>query len=118
MFLHKGVVVKNSPQQADVQHRIATLTSTKVRSAHDGPYAWSEAERRIAVELIKKLVYGRPSMLLVPKLRHVFIEDEDGVKVVEAIELDQLVGLRPKQQELIERSYMEAYEQVLSSVTS
>lgn len=109
-----------SPQQADAQHRIATLTSTKVRSAHDGPYSWSESERRIAVELIKKLVYGRPSKLLVPRIRHDFlgVKDTDGDKIFERVELDQYVGLRPRQQELIEHSYMEAYEQVLSSVTS
>ncbi len=108
-----------SPKQADVQHRLATLTSTKVRSANDGPHSWSESERRIAVELIKKLVYGRPSKLLVARIRHDFIgmTDADGDRMIERVELDQYVGLRPAQQELIERSYMEAYEQVLSATS-
>ena len=96
--------------------RRALLTTQKVRQAiADSVTPWSESEQRIAVALIKFLTTGEPSKLLVRRITHVITNDRPraqllngDIVMVSWVELDAYVGLRPEQQELIERAYAEA----------
>ena len=95
--------------------RRALLTTQKVRQAiADSVTPWSESEQRIAVALIKLLTTGESSRLLVHRIMHV-VDDRPraqllngDIVMVSWVELDAYVGLRPEQQELIERAYAEA----------
>jgi hypothetical protein len=120
-----GVVVKTSSELSNEAKRCALLTTKKVLEAiNESSTRWSVMEQLIAVELIKKLVGGTPSKLLVPRILHaingatsIIVQDGEVVKL-SWVELDEYVGLRSSQQRLIEKCHAEACEQIKTSVNS
>jgi hypothetical protein len=111
-------VKKVSSSLVGENYRRAVLTTQKVRAAiNQSSTPWSESEQRIAVELIRFLTYGTPSKLLIRKIKHDWsgklypVELKGRIVDVPWIELKQYVGLRPEQQQLIERSFRESCEQ-------
>lgn len=102
----------------DENRRRANLMTIKVREAvanSDRP--WTELEQLRAIHLIRFLVWGTPSKLLVRKIRHVISEEHsyadtaDGDVVrISYVETDQYVGLQFEQQKLIERTFQEVCE--------
>lgn len=118
--------MKTVSQLDDESRRRAILTTQKVRSEIAlSTTPWSEAEQRIAVALIKFLVTGIPSKLLVRKIKHVITKElaltpalDEEVAVVDYVETDEYVGLRLWQQTLIERSFKQACEHVSTSLNS
>lgn len=110
----------------DESRRRAILTTQKVRSEIAlGETPWSESEQRITVALIKFLVTGTPSKLLVRKIKHVIADElplthdhDEAMTVVGYVETDEYVGLRLWQQALIERSFKQACDSANASLNS
>lgn len=76
---------------------------------------WSASEQRIAIALVKATIYNSDSPLLVRKLRHETV-DGNFTQQLCLIETEQFVGLRPEQQQFIERSIRYAETDVRDSV--
>jgi hypothetical protein len=85
---------------------------------------WTDEEQRIAVELMKSLVGGTPSKVLVRKIKHLIGSEVANAgsgheaTVVGYIELDEYVGLRLYQQRIVEMAYQAACDQIPVSIDS